>query len=155
MPDYIVEEIGETPYLYVTGESTMDPGAISDEMGRCFEKVIGFMRTHGIEPAGPPLAVYHDFDPDKLTFRAGIVASTEAMQDLPQDVDGDFTPAGRVLTFIHVGPYATLRDDYADMMDYVEREGLQLSAPTWEVYVDDPETVPEQQLRTKVHVALK
>ena len=155
MPDYVVEEIGETPYLYVTGESAMAPEAIRAEMARCFDKVTAFMRTHGIEPAGPPLAVYHDYDPDRLAFRAGVVASSEAMQDLPPGVDFDFLPAGRVLTFVHVGPYATLREHYTDMMDHVVREGLELSAPTWEVYVDDPDTVPEHQLRTKVHVALK
>jgi effector-binding domain-containing protein len=154
MPDYVIEEIGETPYLYVEGESEMTPEAIGAEMGRCLEHVAGYMSDHGIAAAGPPLAVYHTHDPQRLRFRAGVVVSSEALQETGHGVASDVTPAGRVLSFTHVGPYATLRDDYADMMRHVEGEGLTIAAPTWELYIDDPATVPAAELRTKVHVAL-
>ncbi|MEM1431919.1 MAG: GyrI-like domain-containing protein [Pseudomonadota bacterium] len=155
MPDYIVETIGETPYLYATGESSMDPAAISAAMGECYGRVVAFMESHGIPPAGPALSVYHTYDPEVMRFQAGIIVSSEAIMDPGADVKGDILPAGRVLSFTHVGPYATLRDDYADMMSYVEREGLKLSSPAWEVYIDDPKDTPEAELRTKVHVALE
>jgi effector-binding domain-containing protein len=154
MPDYVVEEIGESPYLYVEGESPMEPQAISDEMGRCFARVREFMETHGIAAAGHPLAVYHEHDPEQLTFRAGIAVSSEALLSAGDEVRADCTPAGRVLSFTHVGPYATLRDDYADMMAFAQREGFEIAAPTWEVYIDDPGEVPEDRLRTRVHVKL-
>jgi effector-binding domain-containing protein len=155
MPDYVVEKIGETPYLYVEGAAPMDPQAISVEMGRAFGRVTEFMELHGIAPAGPPLSVYYLHDPERLAFRAGVIVASEGLLAADGDIRGDCTPAGRVLTFTHVGPYATLRDDYAEMMDWMAREGLEMAAPTWEVYLDDPDEVPEDQLRTKVHVALK
>jgi len=154
MPDFVVEDIGEAAYLYVEGESGMDPDDISAEMGRCFGQVMRFMSDHGIEAAGPPLSVYHEHDPERLRFRAGMIVGPEALQSEAGAVKGDLTPGGHVLTFIHVGPYATLRDDYAEMMDWIAEQGLTMATPTWEIYLDDPGEVPEAELRTKVHVAL-
>ena len=155
MPDFVVEEIGETPYLYAEGESSLEPEAISGEMARCLGTVWHYMDTHGIAPTGPPLAVYHGYDPERLTFRAGISVASEALLSAGDGVKSACTPAGRVVSFTHVGPYATLRDDYAELMAFLEREGLEIGGPTWEVYVDDPGEVPEERLRTKVHVALR
>lgn len=39
MPDYAIEEIGESSYLYDEGERPMDPQAISAGMGRCLGEV--------------------------------------------------------------------------------------------------------------------
>jgi effector-binding domain-containing protein len=155
MPEYIVEEIGETPYLYVEGESGWAPEEISAEMGRCFAAARAYMDTHGIAAAGPPLALYPEHDPERLRFRAGVVVASEALLSTGGRVQGACTPAGRVASFVHVGPYATLRDDYADLMAWMEREGLEIGGPAWEVYVDDPDEVPEERRRTKVHVALR
>jgi effector-binding domain-containing protein len=59
-----------------------------------------------------------------------------------------------VLTFTHLGPYAGLRDSYGAMMGYLEENKLEMRAPTWEVYVNDPKEVPEEELRTDVFVSL-
>ncbi|RBI83606.1 hypothetical protein DRV85_14750 [Rhodosalinus halophilus] len=154
MPDYDVTEAVPRPYLYVERSCGMDPSEISAAMGSAFGEVMGVMQREGIAPAGPPLSVYYDYDPARLSFRAGVFVSEEDAARPAEGVSSDRTPGGKALHFTHVGPYATLRDDYGEMMAWVERQGLTLVAPTWEVYVDDPETVPEAELRTEVWSAL-
>jgi effector-binding domain-containing protein len=154
MPDYSVTKAVPRSYLYVERTCGMDPAEISAAMGDAFGQVMGFMQRAGIAPAGPPLSVYHDYDPERLSFRAGIFVAEADAARAADGVLADRTPGGNALHFVHVGPYVTLRDDYDDMMRWIEAQGLTLAAPTWEVYVDDPDTVPEAELRTEVWTAL-
>lgn len=154
MPDFYMTRVDPRPYLYVEGHATMDPGAISDAMGDAFDEVMDFMDRHGIATEGPPLSVYHGYSPDEIAFRAGLLVTETDTRAATGDVLADRTPGGEVLHFTHTGPYATLRDSYATMMEYVASRGLQLGAPTWEIYVDDPETTPAHRLRTEVYVTL-
>lgn len=147
-------DVEETPYLYEERTCSMDPGDISKTMGEAFHKVMMFMSENGIQTTGKVMAVYYAYDPQKMTFRAGFSVSPEDAAKAAGDIKADATPAGNALSFTHVGPYATLRDSYGKMMQHVEENGLALAAPTWEVYVNDPRTTPEEALRTDVFSAL-
>lgn len=154
MPDYTVTRAASRPYLYVESDCGMDPSEISAAMGEAFGAVMAAMQRDGIAPAGPPLAVYHDYDPALMRFRAGVFVSESDAARAGAGVTADHTPDGKALHFMHVGPYATLREDYDEMMRWTASRGLTLCAPTWEVYVDDPGAVPEAELRTEVWSAL-
>lgn len=154
MPEFTMSEVAPRPYLYVEGRTTMDPGSVSEAMGRAFETVIAFLDAHGISIDGPPLSVYYGYSPEEIVFRAGMYVEEEDAKAATGRVKAGLTPGGEVLHFTHVGHYATLRDDYALMMEHVAAHGLTLGAPTWEVYVDDPGDTPEDQLRTEVYVTL-
>ena len=154
MPEFAVKEVGATPYLFVEQTSAMDPDEIARAMGAAFGAVLGFMQREAIAPAGPPLAVYHEHDPTRLKFRAGLIVRPGDLHKAEAPVLGETIPAGRVLHFVHKGPYATLRDDYDAMMVHLAAEGLTLGSPTWEVYVDDPGEVPEADLLTEVYTRL-
>jgi effector-binding domain-containing protein len=154
MPEFSLTRVEPRGYLYVEGRAKMDPTAISEAMGDAFDTVMDFMDRHGIAAGGPPLSVYHGYSETEIGFRAGMIVSEQDLRAATGDVLADRTPGGEVLHFTHTGPYATLREDYGHMMEYVASRGLTLGAPTWEVYVDDPETTPEHRLRTEVYVTL-
>ena len=147
-------QVEETPYLYEERTCGMDPQDISAAMGDVFHNVMAFMKAHGIAPAGQAMSVYYTYDPDKMTFRAGFSVLPEDLAKAEGTVKADVTPAGKVLSFVHTGPYSELRNSYGEMMTYAEQNGLKIRAPAWEVYVNDPATVPEEELRTDVFVSL-
>ncbi|MCG8445350.1 MAG: GyrI-like domain-containing protein [Hyphomicrobiales bacterium] len=147
-------QVEETPYLYEERTCGMDPKDISAAMGDVFHSVMAFMKAHGIAPAGQAMSVYYTYDPDKMTFRAGFSVLPEDLAKAEGTVKADVTPAGKVLSFVHTGPYSELRNSYGEMMTYAEQNGLKIRAPAWEVYVNDPATVPEEELRTDVFVSL-
>jgi len=89
-----------------------------------------------------------------MAFRAGFVIRRKDEGVADDTVKADVTPGGEVLHFTHRGSYATLRDDYDAMMAYMEAEGLAYAPPTWEIYLNGPDEVHEEQLLTECYQAL-
>lgn len=147
-------DVEETPYLYEERSCSMDPADISQAMGAAFQNVLAFMQANGVETTGKVMSVYYTYDPQKMTFRSGFSVSKEDAAKAKDAIKADATPAGKALAFTHIGPYATLRNSYAEMMKHIEDNSLEMRAPTWEVYVNDPRTTPEAELRTDVFCKL-
>lgn len=154
MPEFKKIDVAQMPYFYVERSASMDPADISRAMGEAFQAVWGFMSSHDVKPAGPALSVYYSYDPEKMHFRSGFAVAASDMDKAEGEVKADVTPAGRVLNFTHIGPYSTLREDYGAMMGYLQQQGLEMTAPTWEIYLNSPDEVPEAELRTDVFTAL-
>ena len=151
MPEFAMRDVDPIHYLCVESESGMDPQSVGEAMGKAFGRVMEFMQHHGIPPAGQPIAIYSDYDPKVMRFRAGVPVAADDTRAAERDIVAGTTPSGKVLHFTHIGPYATLRDSYGAMMAHCEAQGLKVGAPAWEVYVDDPFEVPEERLRTEVY----
>ena len=155
MPRYEMVQVEETPYLYEERSCSMDPQDVGANMAEAFRTVDAFVRENGITSAKDVLSAYYTYDPERIIFRAGVSVSAEDAKSQSGSVKADVLPAGEVLHFTHVGPYSTLRDSYGEMMDYLAENKLNVGAPTWEVYVDDPAAgIPEEELRTEVYVTL-
>ena len=154
MVDFIVTETAEMPYLYTERTTSMDPAEISEKMGAAFQQVWEFMNANAIEPTGAALSVYYDYSPDTMSFRAGFSISHEDMAKAGGDVKADKTPGGKALHFVHKGSYETLRHDYELMMEHLEENGLEASVPSWEIYLNSPDTTPEDELLTECYLAL-
>jgi len=155
MTDYKMVDVEERPYLYAEGSSSMDPGDISRAMGRAFQSVGELIAKKGIASAGSPLSVYYTHDEQTMSFRAGFLVSAEDAQKAEGDVKADVLPAGRVLNFIHKGPYAKLRISYGEMMEYIEQNGMTVGAPSWEIYLNEPGDVSsEDELETDIYVTV-
>jgi len=154
MTEYKIIEAHEEPYVYAECRCAMQPEAISKAMGKAFEDVMDFIQSHGMALTGPALSAYYSFDPDTVEFRAGFFVSAEDAKKAEGGIKAGMTPAGRVVNFIHTGPYTRLGESYQAMMGWLQQHGLELGAPTWEVYIDDPDSVPQDKLRTDIFVAL-
>lgn len=155
MPEYRRVVTAPIPYLYVERSCSMDPDDISAAMAGAFDTVKRFMQQHGITATGAAMSVYDSYDPDRMTFRAGFPVSKADAARAAAPVRSAETPATKALNFRHIGPYASLRVSYADMMRYMQDNGIEMTVPAWEIYLDDADEVPEDALRTEVFVALK
>ena len=154
MTDYNMIEVEETPYLFNERSCSLDPSDISQNMGVAYQTVLDFIAKNGVTEVGKPLSVYYTYDEKVMTFQAGFFVSAEDASKAEGEVKAGVLPAGKVLNYIHSGPYAKLRDSYCEMMKYLEDNGLAVGAPTWEVYLNEPGTVPEDALETDIYVRL-
>ena len=122
-------------------------------MGEGFGEVYRYLTGAGVQPAGPPFAMYFNMDMTQLEVELGfpvpepIAASGRVMASK--------LPGGRAVVGIHVGPYDTLEQTYAKLMDYVEREGLHPESFMYECYLNDPDEVPRDQLQTEIYFPLR
>ncbi len=154
MPEFVITESNELAYLYVDKTTTMAPAEIGRAMGEAFEEVWGFMQAHGVAPAGGALSVYYSYDMAQMAFRAGFVVAPADLAKAEGTVKGDVTPACRVVRFVHKGPYETVGADYDLLMAHLEKQGLKMGVPAWEVYLNDPDEVPAEDLLTECNVCL-
>lgn len=154
MTEFEIIDAQETPYLYVEREVSMPPDEISAAMGSALAEVWAFMQKHGVAPAGPALAVYTEYHPDKMPFRAGFAIARDDMSAAQGAVKADVTPAGRAVHGVHRGSYAGIRGAYGEMHAFTKAQGVQFKAPTWEVYPNSPDEVPQEQLLTELYQAL-
>lgn len=156
MTDYQMVELDEQPYLFVERSCSMDPNDISKNMGIAFQTAIDLIARKGIASAGKPLSAYYTYDEHTMTFRAGFLVSAEDAQMAEGDVKADALPGGKVLNYIHHGPYAKLRVSYGEAMKYLAENGIGVGVPTWEIYLNEPDNVAsEADLKTDINITVK
>jgi effector-binding domain-containing protein len=90
------------PYLGIAGQITDGVPAFVD---RAFPELFGWLRAHAVEPAGPPFLRYDEVDSDgqPIELEVGVPVSDGVEGD--ERVRHNALPAGRYLTYLHVGPY--------------------------------------------------
>ena len=150
--DITRKTLPEQPYLYVDREASFSGGnEIADAMASGFGEVFGFTAENNITPQSMPMSVYMEMpDGDRMRFRSAVFVSEDDAKRAKGKVKSAVMPAGDALTATHVGPYANLNQSHKALWDYAEQQGLTKAMPVWEIYVDDPTTVSEAELRTEI-----
>ncbi len=120
-------------YLGIRAELT---NGIRDFADDAFPELFGCLFQNGVQPAGPPFLRYHEVD------RAGGPLDVEAgvpVKSAPEATNGrvrpEALPAGRYLTFLHVGPYtsdsvADLGDARAELVAWAKENGIVYASET-------------------------
>ena len=112
----------------------------------------------GAAIAGPPFARYHAMSATEFDVELGVplarpMVGQQALFDAGEgEIGHSELPDCRAATLVYHGPYGGLGGAWDELQTWVEREGLVATAAGWEVYVDDPERVPAQQLRTELYL---
>lgn len=153
MPFETVEAHAQ-PMLHVTRAAGMAPDEIATIMQEAFAAIGGFIARTGVAPAGPPLTVYRDWDAaaGKMQIDVGFPVAAADTAKAEGEVKAGATPSGKALKAIHRGPYKTLRQTYAALTEHIKQAGMPMPEVAWEVYVTDPETVPEDELVTEIYM---
>lgn len=144
----------EQHYLYVDRECAFDPKAIGEAMASGFGEVFGFTAANNITPLSMPMSLYTEMPSGKLRFRACALVSAADAARADGAIKAASIPAGDVLTATHVGPYAALNQSHKAIWDHADANGLAKIMPVWEIYIDDPTTKPEAEVRTEIFRAL-
>lgn len=146
--------IKSQPMLYVTRSASMAPEEISAVVQEASVAIGAFIGRTEITPAGPPLAVYRDWDSaaGKMKIDIGFPVTAPDAAKADGEVKSGETPAGKALKTIHRGRYAMLRDTYRALEAHMEEAGLAMPPLAWEVYINDPDKVPEAELLTEIYM---
>ena len=109
------------------------------DVGRLFGEVFGYLGSHGANPIGPPLAIYHDgeyreqdVDVEVAVPVAGKVPgnSKVKLQELPA--------VSQMACVIHKGDYGGIGQAYNAVMAWVDKNGYRVTDCNREVYLQGP-----------------
>lgn len=145
-------EVEPQPMLHVTRSTGMTPDEIGGVMGEAFGALGAFFGRTGITPAGPPLAIYRDWNGATMTVDVGFPVAAADFARADGDVKSGLTPSGRAITTLHQGPYDGLRKTYEALENHLKEAGLPPPPLSWEVYLNDPDTVEPAKLMTQVYL---
>jgi effector-binding domain-containing protein len=122
-------------------------------MGACYAEIMQVLGSLGVQPAGPPFAVYYNMDMSNLDVEIGfpVAAPVEGRGR----VKPGKIPGGKAVVAVHTGPYAELGETYDLLLAFVEKQGLTTESFSYEYYLNDPETTPPEALQTEIYFPLK
>ena len=143
----------------VSIRTTISLEQIQDFLGRGYGKIMEFLGRNGLHPADAPFALYRNEDMQALDIEFGFpVQSAEGLAALvasEPELQLAELPAGKAAVALHTGPYMQLEKTYTELTNWVKQQGLETSGICFERYIDDPDSVPEDELKTEVYFLLK
>ena len=131
------------------------------EAGPTWQRLMAWAGGRGrLGPHARTFALCHD-DPDttppeRLRYDACIVVGADVQAE--DGVEVQDVAGGRYAVATHRGSYARLAETYGALMEqWVPANGLELAddRPTLEIYRNDPQQTPEDELLTDVHVPIR
>ena len=118
---------------------------LPQEIARAYAAIVQYMGELGTYPSGPPFAAYYNMDMEDLDVELGMPVTEE----LPGkgEIQSSEIPGGQVATCIHVGPYSAVELAYKALSEFIHEQGLEPTGVAYEIYVDDPQSTPEEELK--------
>lgn len=131
-------------YLDCAGSFQQIPAKIMEFMGTFFKQ--------GLKPAGNLFAMYFN-SPDQvpesnLKWLIGMPIAPGAAPVDPLK-KGEFKHP-KVAVCLHVGPYDKIGETYTKLMAFIDQNGWKPIGPGLEKYLDNPQTVAPEKLRTEI-----
>ena len=111
------------------------------DLSQLFNDVFGYLGQHRINPAGPPIGIYHDRE-----FReqdADVEVAVPVIGSVPEGdrvKKRDLPAVEEMACIIHQGSYETIGGTYGQLMAWIEANNYRMVGPCREVYLRGPES---------------
>ena len=123
---------------------TATTAEMAGKFGAAFADIMQYATRAGAQIMGPAIGYYEQLGNDRFNVTAGFIVAG------PIEGDGHVVPfelpACEVATVLHVGPYDTMQEAYAALMEQVKATGkeIDMTSPMWEEYLTGPEVPPDK-----------
>lgn len=130
------KEVKAQPIISI--REVVTPDKISAKLGEMYGKLMAYLKKNEAEPAGMPLAIYHEYAPDKnrVDMEAALPVSKELKGEGP--VKFGKTYEGKVAATVHWGSYESSEATYNAIEKWMKDNKKSPAGPPWEVYITDP-----------------
>ena len=122
-------------------------------LGEAYGAIAQYLGELGEQPAGPPFVAYHNMDMQNLDVEIGIPVSRKLADR--DDIQAGEIPGGKAATCLYVGPYAEIELAYTALSEWMKDNGYKATGVAYEMYLNDPEETPPQELQTQIAFPLK
>ena len=112
-----------------------------------------YLNELGQDPADMPFSAYYNQDMQDLDVEIGI--PTAVILPDHGDIYGSEIPAGRVAECTYTGSYNKMEPAYQQLAQFVAEQGVEPTGTAYEIFIDDPATKPQSEVRTLIVFPLK
>ena len=147
---YDVEIMEETPQLVAATKIHTNLRRIADDIGTGFRSLMQALGRGAISVSGPPLIVYHQEIDEETDGDIEICMPVESAISGDSEVYGRELEGGTMATTVHRGPYQEIAPAYHTLIGWISEHGHEIAGPPREIYLNDPQTVPPEELLTRV-----
>ncbi len=151
--------IKDVPALRIL--SKRDKGSSYGEIiSRLIEDLCGILfqaenQRNMVKMAGPVMSIYHDPECKERDIDVEVAIPIIGRIEVTGGAEVKNLPGARVLAVVHKGSYETLHLTYKEIFDYMARSGLEFAGPVRELYLNDPDKTPSEDLITEIQVPIK
>ena len=133
----------------VTFRKTVPQSGLGQWFAEIFPLLFTEILGQGAQPAGAPFARYYNEDKNAFDTEAGI-PFTGTMK-APAGAKVTTLPGGEAAKTVHIGSYETLSKEYRRLDEWIGEHKKPRGRGPWEVYLDDPDQMPHDKVKTEVY----
>jgi len=121
--------------------------------GTSYGAIMHYLEELGESPIGAPFAAYYNMDMQNLDIEIGFPVSRK----LPDkgEIKSSEIPAGKFASCLFTGPYSDIEPAYNELTQWTKEKGYEPTGIAYEIYLNDPQITPPQELRTEIRFLLK
>jgi Transcriptional regulator, effector-binding domain/component len=155
----VIKEIPEV--RVITKRGTGAPGeVIPGLIGAVMQQIFSPANQRGNVNISGPITLLFEHDNLVRTPEEGGISHMEFEIAVPivgrisiePGFDVKTLPGGKMVTLIYTGPYHEISGAYTKAIEYVGTHGLKMNGFCREMYLNDPQTVPENKLMTEIQI---
>ncbi|MFI9489369.1 GyrI-like domain-containing protein [Promicromonospora sp. NPDC052451] len=130
---------GERAAQEIVGlRETVRMDALSDFFARAMRTASEALAARGMEPAGPPVALYTGMSDESWDVTAGFPVPAGAAPS--DEVVAAMLPGGATVEVVHHGSYDGLPGTHGELAAWFQENGMVVPTVVWEEYVVGPDT---------------
>lgn len=147
---YDIQITEEAPQLVAAIKIRTSLSRIGNDIGAGFGSLMQALVQEGVAATGPPLIVYHDVIDEKTDGDIEICAPVDRSISGDSAVYARELEGGTMAATVHHGPYDQIGSVYHPLTSWISEQGHEITGPPREIYLNDPQTTPPEELLTRV-----
>jgi effector-binding domain-containing protein len=149
-PSEAVEQPAQ-PVLSIRTRTTVQN--LPHVLGKSFQDIVQLLTELGEFPAGAPFVAYYNMDMQDLDIEIGFPVSRELQGK--GEIHSSEIPGGKYATCLYTGPYPEMPPAYEALNAWIQANGYEPTGLVYEHYLNSPQEVSPQELKTLIMFPLK
>ena len=144
--------------VYVSSTTTTDGRDVANAEASAYAQVKAFIASHHLKVTAAPMAVTRLWDPahNRYEFDAAVPADWSNLTvPASSPVKLGQPLGGNVVVATYPGPYSGTSQVYAQSKTWLAANGRTATGLTWEQYLNDPATTPDNKLVTRIYTPVR
>ena len=151
VPEPVIKDVPETRVV-----SKREKGSYERTVGKLAGELMDVIfhpdnQRNNVRITGPVMMICHDEEYREIDADIGVAVPISGRITVDESsIDIKTLPRVRAISVVHKGPYRNIDKAYAALLQFATENDLTLTLPYRELYLNNPDEVPEKDLMTEI-----